>query len=303
MAAYRLFDIFNAFMKTTQVVGAMSWGVKYDFKTMQSSSDGGAGVAARDKSRFFASGRLEFEDVASFGTLLGLWESTDDSIDIYAQGKLAKDAQKAASVTLKRCKPSSASLSFREGQHARCTLDVRNSAAAASTAVKDEVIIAEIAEKSITHAAGYRGVLIKSAVFTPSVGDAITPLGVQGLDLNIRWQVDETAGDDEWGMTVEAARPELTGSLAVQDLTLDTGETVIGQLLNAVHGSLAITYRQQGGQADKVLTLANLQFEGDDLNLRAGIHHSNRVGFGQFFQNGATWYTIGTGSNKLISVA
>jgi len=302
MAAYRIYDIFNAKINTTQVVGAESFTLRHGFRTVRSNNDGFAGEPARDKTRLFTSGELVGQDIGQFGTLIGLFEAAE-SLSVLAEGKLAGDASKSVKGTLAHAKLVSANLSFQPGQHARTRFTFVGSVAAASTAPEDEITIEEVAIKAITHASAYRGVLIKSAVFTPDGGAAITPAGVTGLDLNVTWQVDQAAGDDDYGEAAEVGGAVITGTLGFQDSTLDGGATVGQQLTAAKWGVLVVTYTQQGGQADKVLTIANLGLEEEGHVLQARRFAGNTVSFGCFLQNATTEYKVGSGASKIITVA
>lgn len=300
--AYRLFDIFNAKVATTQVVGAQSFEVTEGRDVVASRGDGFAGEAARDRTHYFASGRLEGQDISGLGTLIALWEGADSNA-VLAEGRLAGDADKSARLTLQRTKLVAASLSFQQGQHARTVLEVQNSAAAASNTEDDECSLVEVTRKTITHAARYRGVRIKAVSFTPDSGTEIPPLAIKGLDWSVRYDAVADVGDDEFGKVVETSGGVVTGRIVFADLTIDTLRTVKQRLLAAKWGSLDITYEQQGGQADKTLTLANLQFESGPTRLGASAFASNELAFGQFWQNGANAYSIGTGTYKLYSVA
>jgi len=302
MAAYRVFDIFNAKIGSTQVVGATSFEARYGFRAVQSQGDGSIGIAARDKTRLYTSGRLACEDIAAFGTLIGLFEAAE-SLSVMAEGKLAGNAVKGVKATLAHAKLVGAGLSFQAGRHAQSTFDFRGSVAPATVVPSAEVTVVEVATKAITYAAGLRGVVIKSAVFTPHGGGAITPLGVTGLDVNLRYQADQAAGDNDYGESVEVGSAEVSGSLSFQDQTITTLATVGQQLAAADWGVLAITYSQQAGAADKVLSLANLAFEDEAMTKGANRYGANRMGFGCFFQNGADMYKVGSGTNKIISVA
>lgn len=300
--AYRLYDIFNLFVDSTQVVGAESFEARFGFRTVGSNNDGFAGQPARDKTRLWTEGELAGQDIGGFGTLIGLFEAAE-SLSVLAEGKIAGDASKSGKLTLLHAKLVAAQLSFQPGQHARTRFAFRGSVAAASDAPEDEVTLVEVASKAITHAARYRGVTIKSAVFTPDGGSAITPLGVTGLDLNVRWQPDQAAGDDDYGESVEVAGAEVTGQLGFQDATIVGAATVGQRLVGATFGVLVITYTQQGGQGDKTLTLSNLAFEEERHTLQARKFAGNTLPFGCFLQNGATEYKIGSGATKIIAVA
>ena len=302
MSAIRLFDLFNCKIGSTQIVGADTFGADWGYRMLAANNDGHVVQAARDRAAFFANARLGGQDPGGFATLLALFEAAD-SLSIHAEGKVAGDVSKSQKVEFKHAKLASASLSFRPGQYAATTFDFRNSAAVASSSSDDEVAITEIAEKTITHAAGLRGGRIKSAVFTPSAGDAVTPLAITGLDLNLRGQIDQTAGDDDFGEVAEIAGYELSGSIDYKDETITAGATVAQQLTDTVYGSIAVTYTQQAGAADKVLTINNVYFESGRGDLNARKYHSNRLAFGCFAQVGSDFYTIATGATKLIAVA
>jgi hypothetical protein len=297
--AYRVFDIFNALFGTTKVVGAESFQLVEGYRVVASKNDGMPGTAARDKTRFFATGQMVGQDIASFGTLIGLWEAAVDSLAVLAEGKLAGDAAKSVRLTLAHAKLLGATLSFQPGQHARSTFNFANNTALASDGAEHEVTALEVASKTILHASGYRGVKIKSAVF-----GGITPLGVTGLELNVSGEADQAAGDNEFGESTEVGGFEVTGTLGFQDLTIASAATVAQRLMAAAAGDLVVTYTQQGAQADKVLTLKNLQFEEDTVGLAARKFHSNGLKFGCFCQAGATIYKVGgDATNNIISVA
>lgn len=302
MAAIRLFDLFNAKVGATQVTGAETFGADWGYRMLTANNDGAIAQAARDKAAFFASARLGCEEIDSFAAVIALFEANETQ-SIYAEGKVQGDASKSQKCDFKHAKLLSAGLSLRPGAYAKCNFEFRNAAAAASTAESDEIAISEIAEKTITHSSNLRAIRVKSAVFTPSEGDAITPLAVNGFDLNVRGQVDQDCGDDDFAEVCDVAGYEVTGALTFKDETLAGGLTTSQQLTSAVYGSLAITYLRQAGAADKVLTLSNLYFEAGRNDLAARKYGGNSLNFGCFGQVGATTFTIASGDNKLIGVA
>lgn len=301
MAAYRIFDIFNAKIGTTQVVGADTLTAKSGYRQVTSNNDGAYGEV-RDKTYFYAEGSLACQDIGGFPTLIGLFEAADN-LAVLAEGKLAGDVSKSVKLQLAHAKLTGAQLAFRQGQHASTTFNFTNSCAPASTKPEDELTVTEVVSKTITHAAGLRGVRILGASFAPAAGGTLVPLSVTGLDLNLSLQAQSLAGDNDFGESVEVAGGSLTGTLTFNDETIGTNQTIAQRLCAAGYGSLAITYAQQVGGANQVLTLAALQFESDQHNRRARQFHENQVSFGCLWQVGSTFYQIATGANKLVTVA
>ena len=62
MPALRLFDLFNAKINTTQVIGADQFSAKYGRRVVSSNNDGFIGTAAKDKTHFFAEASLRHRE-------------------------------------------------------------------------------------------------------------------------------------------------------------------------------------------------------------------------------------------------
>lgn len=300
MAATRIVDIYNAKIGSTQVLGAESFEVDEQYDEVASHSDGLAGEAAVDHTTYGATGTLTAQDIASFGTLVGLWEQFD-SLAVLAEGKLQGDIANGRKLTLNRAKLAGASLSLMPGQHARTTFRLMNSALPASVTPEEEVVSAALA-KSLTFSSNYRGVQILTATFTPSVGADIIPLGLTGLELEVSYETPTAAGDGDFGRVCESCGGKVRGTLHFQDETLITGRTVAQALAFAPHGTLVVTYSQESGQASKTLTLANLTFAGDRHERAATRFGAMRLPFRQFFRLGANAYGFGYGTYKLFVV-
>jgi len=300
---YRLFDLFNLQVGTTQILGATRFTAQQGRRVVQSVADG-VGVAASDKTHHWMRATLEGQDIAAFGALIGLFE-TAESLSVSGEGKVVGDANQAARMTANHMKLVRASLRFLAGQHAQTTFELVNSCDANSVVSADELAFTELPTKTLTVASGYRGVrIVQDVEFTPNLGSPITCTGVTGLELDVRWPADVMAGDSDYGEVVETGRPnQLSGALLLSDVTLGSGATLGQRLQDASWGTLVVPYEQQAGQGDKVLTLVNVVFEGDEIGLAAAKHHSNRLPFSCFLANGVDTYTIGSGVKKIISVA
>ena len=305
MPAYRLFDIFNLKVGSTQIAGADSFEVTQGFREVVANNDGYAGAAARDRTFHYADGTLRGQDIITFDDILSLFESNETQT-VVAEGKIAGDEAKSGRITFNRAKLAGASLELTDGGYASTQFDIVNSAASATDGMEDEVALTEVANKSITHSTAKRGVRILSASFDPDgVASAITPLACMGLSLNVRGQVDRTAGDAEYGEIAEVSGYDVTGVLRFRDMALGTSKTVSQRLMEAVFGVLTISYQQQATPigTPATITLSNLQFREDRASLAARKFHGNALSFGAFSQNGSTTYGLASGSNKIIAIA
>ncbi len=304
MAATRVFDLFNAYLGSTQVVGADSLRLTEGYRVQTANNDGGHGLAARDKTYYFAQAVLGCQEVEALPTVCAAFESAD-TLTLAAEGKLAgiPVSTKTLKVLMQRAKLVAASLSIRQGGYAVSSFELRASADPGSNGPEDEVTVSEVDSPAITHSSALRAVRVTGASFTPNGGSAITLQSPRGLDLAIRWAADQAAGGSDFGEVVETGGFEITGTLALQDVGLDAnGRTPAQALLLADHGVLVVTYRPQASSSDKTITLKNVYFEGSDDSRTARRFGEQTLRFGVFAQLGADWYDF-SGANKILTVA
>ena len=303
----RTFDLYNAFVSTTQLVGPEQISIVQQFDEVAANNDGTIVEAARDRTRFSATAELTCQSIIDFDDIIALFE-TSASQTVKGEGKDVSDPTKSYLFTLNRMKLASARLTLGDGGgggYAQASFSLVNSAAAASNSPDDEVVITN-PSKTVTHSSSKRGVRIVSASFLPSGGSAIAPLAVMGMNLNIQGQVALTAGDDEYGKIAEITGYVMSGDLTFKDVTLATLQTVGQRLLAATYGDLTITYRQQGGGSDGTITLRQLQFPGETMTLQARQFGGNALRFTQFSLLNGTEKKLasdGTPGNNLLTIA
>ncbi len=306
-AGERTYDLYNAFVSTTQIVGPEQLSIVQQFDEVAANNDGTIVEAARDRTRFSVTAELTCQSIIDFDDIIALFE-TSASQTVKGEGKDVTDATKSYLFTLNRMKMASARLTLGDGGgggYAQASFSLVNSAAAASNSPDDEVAVTN-PSKTVTHSSGKRGVRIVSASFTPNGGSAIVPLAVMGVNLNIQGQVAQTAGDDEYGKIAEISGYSMSGDITFKDVTLTLGQTVGQQLLAATWGTLTITYRQQGGGSDGTITLRQLQFAGETMTLQARQFGGNALRFTQFSLVLGTEKKLasdGTPGNNLLTIA
>lgn len=303
--AKRVFDVYNAFVGATQVVGAAQFEVTQGFDFITANDDGFVALPARDRNTYRAAATLRCGEADSFGAVLALQEAAD-TLTLLAEGKEVGTSN-SHKITFNRAKLVSAGLSWRKGEYAAATFNFRNSAASASNTPDDEVAITSLAA-TITHATRRRMLTVVSATFTGDDASSVVPLSVTGLELNVDGQGAETAGDVDFGYTYEVNGYAVTGRLTYQDQTIATAQTPGQRAILNTKGKLDIVYRQQGGSVDsalatKTLTLQRIVFGEDISGYSARQFGQNQVTFGLYAQEDTTNYALATGTNKLIAVA
>ena len=303
----RTFDLYNAFVASTQIVGPEQLSIVQQFDEVAANNDGTIVEAARDRTRFSATAELTCQSIIDFDDILALFE-TSAAQTVKGEGKDVTDPTKSYLFTLNRMKMASARLTLGDGGgggYAQASFSLVNSAAEATNSPDDEIVITN-PSKTVTHSSSKRGVRIVSASFTPNGGSAIVPLAVMGLNLTIQGQVQQTAGDDEYGKISEVAGYVMSGDLTFKDVTLATGQTVGQRLLLATWGELTITYKQQGGGSNGTITLRQLQFPGETMTLQARQFGGNALRFTQYSLSGGTEKKLasdGTPANNLLTIA
>ncbi len=288
MAAYRLFDVFNAKIGTTQVVGAEGFSAWEGYRPLENQGGDSFGAEYVEKGPHFVDAVLECQEISGFGTLVGLFEQ-NDTLPVMAEGKVAGSAVAAGRLEVQRCKLGAASLSFKRGQHARARLELLNSASPTSNAPEQEISLTAPITKVLTYAGRYRGVEIVSVTYTPYTAEPepVSLSGVDGLELALRWKIERRHSDGEFGETCETSELAISGRLLLQDLSLLEIEdhvfvTAAQNLIGLGWGELQIEYRQQGGQPNKILTLEPLNFMEGGQDLRSGKFHDGAVPFRMF---------------------
>ncbi|MCE5186081.1 MAG: hypothetical protein LLF76_08155 [Planctomycetaceae bacterium] len=112
-------------------------------------------------------------------------------------------------------------------------------------------------------AAARGGWRIKSAVFTPTVGTAITIYHNTAFRFAIRLTVDKESNDGDKGYTqvdlIEESG-QYGGSLAFQDSAIATSLVTAQRLVAAGRGSLVLRVIQGAGDVDKIITIAGVRF-------------------------------------------
>lgn len=300
--AYRVYDIFNAKLGSTQVVGATQLEVTDVADAVIGDSGDDIGEGAVEKGAVQIDGRLACQDLEGLQTLVALFEAAE-SLDVMAEGKLAGDAAKSVKLLMHHAKLGGFTVRAGGGQAATVEFTLPCSVDAASDALEDEVVVTEIASKTITFATGLRAMRLAGATFTPNGGSPLTPVGIESLELRCQGRVAYLAGDDEWGKIAEVSGYSLQGSLTFRDETLATNPTIAQQLCNAGYGVLVVPWTRPGGAANYALTLAALEFFGGTHGRQARqFGGPNRLSFRQRFVVGTTHYTLATGTNKLIAV-
>lgn len=296
MPARRLIDVYNAKVQSTQLSGAVGLSVQHGYRRARADNDGTPGVTVQNRDVFYAQGVLRCQDIRQLMTVLAAFEG-NITRTIQAEGKEVGSITAAAKCVVQRAKLTGARVSFTAGQYASCDYSFRSSCAAASNTADDEVTWTDLT-KTVTHASAGRIYRVKSAV----LGGALTPLGVDGLDLNINGNAQATWGDDDFGETVEVPSYDVTGTLRFKDTTIATLETIGQRLQEAAMAALVLTLRPESG-SDVVVTLANLLFHDDDTGLSARGYGQVGVDFSCQFLNGTTEYALASGSNKVVTVA
>lgn len=309
MAAVRVFDLFNAFIGSTQLAGGETLSLTHGFRRVAANNDGFAAEAARDKTRFFCRASIAGEDPANFDAILAAFEAVSAGQGLTVKGDAktvgVTGTPDAYRITLNRMKLVSASLSMGnglDGGYCKTSFNLANSAAAASSAQSDEVAITNVT-KTITHSTALRGVRCKTAAFDPDGAGASYGIpGFEGIELSVQGSEQVAAGDDDFGETVEVAGYVVGGRITFRDMALTGGLTVSQTLMADTLGVLTVGYATQARGTAGSIVLANLEFEEDVTNLRARQMGLTQLSFGQFSMNGSNAYTLATGSNKLITI-
>jgi len=173
---------------------------------------------------------------------------------------------------------------------------------ASETATINDVWVPTDSQAAPTYLPAARGGWrIVSALFN----SATSIYHLMSFSFNLTIPVIKECNDSDVGYTAVDALPEVgmsaTGSLGFQDAAIAADQLLVNTLLVASRASLVITARQSGGAADKVITLANVQFGAGDVSGAGRTPDAFTLNF-EIANDPSVPLTL-AGDNKIITIA
>lgn len=198
-----------------------------------------------------------------------------------------------------------AGLSQSQGQHLRASCSYECRFAAANTAWTDVWVITDSQAAPTYVSAARGGWRVTEAVFDPS-GTPITIGHVLSFNLDIVMQLVKACNDADLGYTAVDALPEagmaITGSLVTQDHSISASAMLASRLIAAGRKTLALTVKSSEDAANKVITIAGVQFGTLSQNPSGdGRYNADTLNF--MVGNSTTTPLTLSGDNKVITIA
>jgi len=278
--------------------GLMSMLVQQGYDEKLSSAPDGLQVPVRDKGIEFTRGTVVTEDWVH---LIELLTGTVGTYVCYERKSGVPDANGYIKHTITNPVIHSTNLRIGQGGYAKSGFNFECLAADETKGIADMHGVEDSQTPPSYLSAARGGYQIISALH----GGSLNIYHVTALELTIILILKKASNDGDIGYTcVDAMLDGLAvrGSITFQDSSIASGKLKSQQLLTAAKGNLVLTAKQSQGAANKVLTIAGVDFDGLGNNSSASKIFSDYTVNFEIANDVATPLTL-AGINKILTLA
>ena len=277
--------------------GAMTASVQAGFDNIMRSSPDGLQVPVKDKEIAFVRGSIVTQDWIHAVELI---TAAVGSYICYERRSGVAEATGYIKHTITNPVIHRVSISFSKGGYATITLDFECRAADETEGITDmwAMLDGQAAPTYLPAArGGYRVVSCAHG--------AVSIYHLTGFNFSLALPLVKACNDGDVGYTCVDARVDgLTaeGSVNFQDGSITAGALLCQQLITAAKADLVLTIRQSQGATNKVVTIANADFNNAGSNSDAGSPFTGYNAAFDVANDAGTPLTL-SGANKIITIA
>jgi hypothetical protein len=291
--------IFGTVINGVTAGGPTMANVQFGYDEVVQSSPDGLAVAIKDYDSQFVRGSQAWQDLSiMIGLLTG---AVGSSVFYEAESGAATYTKHQINNPVIR----EARIGQQKGQYANCSSQFECRFADPTKTIAD-VFVSTAAQVAPAVAAAARGGWrVATTTFTPDGGAAINLYHLLAFDFMIRMRLSKACNDGDLGYTaVDADQDgmEASGSVSLQDNTVDTAKILAVRLVLAGRGTLVMNLVSSAGAVNKVVTIAGVRFGSGGRSLESEKEFNDGSLPFEVINSATTPLTL-AGANKIITIA